>query len=157
MIRGLLNPWMWNSRYRGTTSVWRADYKFYTGFRLHRGWVPLTPTLFKGQLYFIPFSPVVYCIFPSGGLDSASYLSWVSIWPLQHSPNSCSTVARGIQEVSLALLVPQFVWRYVPLLLAELVGEIPLGSPGERCKIWKPSLRRPCSLWMSNLLIEEGD
>lgn len=62
-------------------------------------------------------------------------LSWVSICPLQWSSNSCSTVARGIQEVLLAPLVPQIHWfhrqRFACLFLAALVGEIPLGSLGE--------------------------
>lgn len=31
--------------------IWRASYKLYLDFWLHRGSAPLTPALFKGQLY----------------------------------------------------------------------------------------------------------
>ena len=45
-------PQIWrNCMYRGTRYTERANYKLYMGFWLCRGSEPLTPTLFKGQLY----------------------------------------------------------------------------------------------------------
>ena len=49
-IRGWLNPWMQNRRYRGASDT-EGDSKLYADFQLGRGLVPLTPVLFKGQLY----------------------------------------------------------------------------------------------------------
>ena len=46
-IHSWLNPWMQNHRYR------EPNVKLYVDFRLCRGSVPLTPMLFKGQLYFL--------------------------------------------------------------------------------------------------------
>lgn len=46
-----LTPWMWNQEYEGTVYIWRANCKLYTDFWLQGGLAPLTPVLFKGQLY----------------------------------------------------------------------------------------------------------
>ena len=42
--------------------IQRAYYKLCVNFWLHGGWVPLLPSLFKGQLYTSPLVPVSSCL-----------------------------------------------------------------------------------------------
>lgn len=53
-ICGWLSPQMQNCGYGGPTL------KLYADFSLQREWVPLTPMLFKGELYLISMYYVAY-------------------------------------------------------------------------------------------------
>ena len=46
-----------------------ADYKLYMDFQACRGWAPLTPMLFKGQLYFIHFSKPINLLLVVSSFD----------------------------------------------------------------------------------------